>query len=582
MKKSLFQSPGYTKILSSLLFILLPLGFGGKEGLWTGIAGSGFLIAFFLLRDKISVNVVGLPFTIFILFSTLWSESPDMTLKWFFYFLAILFISSLSNSQFHKIIKPAFFIVSISMIIHYIKGGSPYLTTSGRAGGTFFHPNAGAGFLLPASVLSIHPKFDLPLLIFSFTGVLLTGSRTAILIFFISCIITSFFRLRKKMKTWHIILLFFSLSGIFFLTLYLSPVWERISVQTFYSSFNVRISLWKDTISAISENPITGYGYGSFERIFPYFQKSGVYSRFPHCSILEILFSAGVIGFLFFAFYFYKSFETSEKWRLSFIPLFIHSIIDFSLSAPATMGIFWAIISGKGFKKIKFEKTVLYFTLSFLFLFGLSDAFFSISRNQKDLESSIKWCEIAYALFPVSPQRATMLSNLYLERYRKTGDRESIEKARRFAERAISLEEKNYAHYLNLGNVYLYLNDRKSALSSFKKSISLYPQYPKLYIYAGELALTDGMALDALRIVEKGISLERILISADNNEVIDIIELYRLKILVLKKFGMREEIDKTIKDALSLGEIINSKGLIDRRTSRGRSVREAVEEISKM
>jgi tetratricopeptide (TPR) repeat protein len=147
---------------------------------------------------------------------------------------------------------------------------------------------------------------------------------------------------------------------------------------------------------------------------------------------------------------------------------------------------------------------------------------------------------------------------------------------------AINIEGRNYSHYLNMGTIHLYLNDRKSALSSFKKSMSLYPQYPKLYLYAGELAFRDGMDSEALRIVEKGIFLEKILLSAENNEIIDIIELYRLKILVLKKYGMLNEVDKTKKDALSLGEIIRSKGLIERRTSRGRSVREALEEIRNM
>jgi len=581
MKRSLFQSPGYTEILSALLFILLPLGFGGKEGMWAAMASFAFLIVLFLLRNEISINFFGLPFTIFILFSALWSESPHITIKWFFYFLMTLFISSLSKNQFPKVIKPAIFIVSISIVIHYIKGGSPYLTTSGRAGGTFFHPNAGAGFLLPAGVFSVYPRFDIPLFIVSLTGILLTGSRIVFSLFLFSSIVTLFFRFRKRMKIWYVFL-FLIFTGLLFVALRSSPVWKRFSIQTFYSSFNVRMSLWKDTISAISENPMIGYGYGSFESIFPYFQKSGVYSRFPHSFILEILFSSGLLGFFLFAFYFYKSFEPSEKWRFSFIPLFLHSLFDFSLSAPANMGIFLTMISGKGFKKIRFEKPILYFLFLFLFLFGLSDFFFSLSKTRKSLEASIRWGEMAYAVFPISADRATMLSNLYLERFRKTGDRETIEKARRFAERAINIEGRNYSHYLNMGTIHLYLNDRKSALSSFKKSMSLYPQYPKLYLYAGELAFRDGMDSEALRIVEKGIFLEKILLSAENNEIIDIIELYRLKILVLKKYGMLNEVDKTKKDALSLGEIIRSKGLIERRTSRGRSVREALEEIRNM
>jgi hypothetical protein len=85
-----------------------------------------------------------------------------------------------------------------------------------------------------------------------------------------------------------------------------------------------------------------------------------------------------------------------------------------------------------------------------------------------------------------------------------------------------------------------------------------------------------------MRIIERGISLEKILLSANNNEVVDIIELYRLKVLLLRKLGRNKEVEKVINNALSLGEIINSKGLMERRTARGRSVREAIEEIKKM
>lgn len=577
MKRNLFQNPGYPKIFICLLFLLLPLGFGGKEGVWSGIAGIAFLIILFLLRDMISLNLTAFPFAIFVLLSTFWSESPDLTLKWGFYFAMIIFMSSLSKDS-PNIIKPAFFIVSISIIVHYARGGSPYLTTLGRAEGAFFHPNAGAGFLLPASVLSIYPKIDIPLLIFSLTGILLTGSRTAFFLFFLSVITTALFRLRSR-KIWLLLLFTFFILFIFFLFLRLPPISKRISLEVLSSSLNVRLSLWKDTINAISQNPIIGYGYGSFERIFPYFQRGGVYSRFPHSFILEILFSSGIIGIFLFVFYLYKSFDPSEKWRLSFIPLFLHSLFDFSLSAPATMGLFLTIISGRGFKKYGFQKVILSFTSFFLFLFILSGIFLSISKNRKDLESSIKWGEVGYAIFPLSSQGATMLSNLYLEKYRKTYEKTFLEKAKEFAERAIALEEKNYAHYMNMGTVYLYLNDRKSALSSFKKSIALYPQYPKVYIYAGRLAYNERMVSEAMRIVEKGLSLEKILISANNNEVIDIMELYALKIYLLKGFGRNEEIEEVIKSSLSLGEIINSKGLIERKTSTGRRVWEVIEEI---
>lgn len=582
MKRNLFQNPGYTKLFVFLLFVLLPVGFGGKEEVWSGIAGLVFVVIFFTLRNEISINVYGLPFVIFVLISALWSETPDLTLKWGLYFGIAIFMSSLSKSHFPGAIKPAIFVASISIVIHYMKGGSHYLTTLGRAEGTFFHPNAAAGFLLPAGVLSIYPKLDFPLLLFSLTGLILTGSRMGICIFFLSGVVTSFFRLRKRIKIRNFLLLIFSLSGVFFLILYFSPIGKRLSVETFYSSFNTRTSLWKDTITAISGKPLTGYGYGSFERIFPYFQRSGIYSRFPHSFILEVLFSSGVIGFLLFAFYFFKSFEPSERWRFSFLPLFLHSLIDFSLSAPANMGIFLTITGGKEYRKIRFMKPALYSLLLFLFLMRLSDIFFSVSKSQKNLESSIIWGRMGYAISPFSAQKAIMLSNLYVEEYRRSGERKWIEKAKMLAERAITLEEKNYIHYLNLGSVYLYLNERKSALMSFKRSIDIYPQCPRLYVYAGELALGEGMELEAMRIIERGISLEKILLSANNNEVVDIIELYRLKVLLLRKLGRNKEVEKVINNALSLGEIINSKGLMERRTARGRSVREAIEEIKKM
>lgn len=566
----------------AFLFVLLPLGMGGKEDLWFfPLVSFLILVSLIILRKKGSFNLYFLPFLFYLFISLLWSESPHYTLRWSIYFTILFLIAGFSEKITPEIIKPSLKIVSIILVLHYAMGGSPYLTTLGRASGTFFHPNAAAGFLLLAGVLSVYPVIDPVLFLLSGAGIACTGSRFGILIFIISILLTLFMKFRGTLKNRIFVLFLIIFTASVFL--FLSPFRERLSPSIFISSFNVRVSLWKDTISAILKNPVLGYGYGSFEKVFPLFQKSGVYSRFPHSFPLELLFSVGLAGSLLLLIPLAKGIEFSEKWRLSIFPLLIHSLFDFSLSAPVNLGLVLTILNKRLFRKENMFKFLLPPALILFSVISFSEFFMHLSRKNTDnLKKAILYSRIALSLSPLSAEASTLLSNLYLEEFRRTGEKWYLITSSRLAGRAVRLEKKHYAHWLNLGTVYLFQDKIKDSLECFTKAIELYPQYPKVYLLAAKVLSEAGREIEAYRISEEGISLEGPLLMANNNEIVDILELYLLKGQILKKMKMYEKLSEVIEKSVRLEKVIESKGLSGRKTSLNRSVKEVAGEIEKL
>jgi len=114
----------------------------------------GILLLFKLFRLKgikfIGENIFFTGFVLYALFTSFFSISPSLSLRQSsIYIIAVATFFAASEVKNWKWIKLSGYITGIGLIFHLIFfGGSHYSQSLGRASGTFFHPNASAGFLL--------------------------------------------------------------------------------------------------------------------------------------------------------------------------------------------------------------------------------------------------------------------------------------------------------------------------------------------------------------------------------------------------------------------------------------------------
>lgn len=579
MRRFSFQGPGLADLLKACTFLLIPVAGGGKEGEPYAFISLLFIPVFIFLISKdrsFSFPRSSFPFALFVLYtfiSTLWSRSPYMTLEWSSFMLIAILLIPFNNTRF---IEYSIIFVSIGLIIHFLSGGLPYTITKGRANFTFFHPNSAVGFLLPASVLSFRSGFNLYLFIPALLGVFATGSRAGFMLFFLFSLYMIFRRRLAQMWVISGILILFSIS-IFLLK---GRVYER-SIKT---SLNARLAIWQDSFDAFSKNPLIGYGAGTFEKVFPAYQKRGVFSRFSHSSVLENLFAGGIIGLLLFLFSICYPLLKGKVFPLSCAPLFLHSLIDFSLSAPANMIILYLLLFSEDSEGFKIERRKFKILLLLLTLFTVS---FSCSQfltytakkvKDRDLRNAARIAGLSFYFNPTYADGCILASNLYLESSRRGGRNDDFEEALKFAKRAVSIEGKVYSTHFLLATVYLYKDMWKLALNEFRRALSLYPQYPKLRLFYARALMKFGFFDKVERIIDDGLKDGEILLKARNPEVIDVIELYYLK---LKLYISRGD---EIGARLLMGEADEfakelSVRFSGRRTSFGRSVDEVMKDM---
>ena len=112
--------------------------------------------------------------------------------------------------------------------------------------------------------------------------------------------------IRKNRRTFIVLflVLVILIAGSFFL---LGNRMEELA-QTESGTLQVRKLIWSGTLSMILENPVMGYGPGSFQIIFPQFRNPQYFilgvshnTLHAHCEYLEILVDTGIIGLFLWA-----------------------------------------------------------------------------------------------------------------------------------------------------------------------------------------------------------------------------------------------------------------------------------------
>jgi len=426
-----------------------------------------------------------------------------------------------------------------------------------RARGTFFNPNfygtylAGISLLILPVLLTGRGKkdfltlsctpFEIPkenrlerlffskfslwiFFILAFIAIIFSKSRGAILSFLAGILLILFFLYKFNRKV-----IFSFLLIVLLLLLIPNPLKTRITNHAGSDIYAFsRLSIWKSSISVISENPL-GIGLGMYKYYFPKYNFPvkealayyGKKADTAHSEYLQILAELGIEGFIIFLlgilFFYREGFKIIKGSEPVFekglnaglmggVTVFLsQASMDSTFHEPAIV-ILIAVFSGLFMRKLNLffdeinflQKRKLHF-LSFTILFAVLGIIF-VSRfylgyyfsvNGKDSLKNRDYIEaersFKKAIFfnPADPSYYDLKANLLYNKYLTSSNPELLEKARSQLHTAISLNPKNSSFYDHLGVIYSALSvstkDKTSISSGYlKNSLSS-------YLYAKEL-----------------------------------------------------------------------------------------------
>ncbi|MCK5115322.1 MAG: O-antigen ligase family protein [Candidatus Aegiribacteria sp.] len=212
------------------------------------------------------------------------------------------------------------------------------LTRMARSSGTMGNANllgsfsmamlpVGAGFLLSRFRLSKIRIVSAACFALLCTGAILASKTRGSLIGLFTITVFLFFVpfIRKNMRLFLPLLLVLLILIGGSVILLGSRMEELTSVET--GTFQVRRLIWSGTLSMVMNNPILGYGPGSFQIVFPQFRNPEYFllgvshnTLHAHCEYLEILGDTGIIGLLLWAAVGYSIFRIVYRKRESNYP----------------------------------------------------------------------------------------------------------------------------------------------------------------------------------------------------------------------------------------------------------------------
>lgn len=218
-----------------------------------------------------------------------------------------------------------------------------------RAVSTFLDPNfLGAYLVLGALVL----RQKRLLFAIVYIALLLTFSRSSYLMFLVSFLTLSFL-LKSKIVFLKTLLLFIGLMLGFWVYTQLVTSIHGIDRK---ASASYRLGTWQQGLTIFQKSPILGVGFNSYRyaiRDYKLGNNQFLNSRGSTTndfSLLYILATTGIIGFISFLFFLASIFSTSSILVISFLPgLLVHSTFNNSLFYPFIL--IWIIILAANSKK---------------------------------------------------------------------------------------------------------------------------------------------------------------------------------------------------------------------------------------
>lgn len=541
------------------------------------------LIGFLNVRQGSKIRVLNLDiilifvvFTILNFISVFWSVYPAQSL-WesskLLIYLFILFLSSqyFEETTFAKITKLMMVsgcfevLLSIYNFLLVKKAAFTLATYSGRAMGTFPGPNGYAIYLLMVFMLAcgllIQKNCQKETLAYFFLmsvivcGIVLSASRGVWLCGIVSI---SFFLFSARKNLFEKALIICTvLLGILIAIIVINAsfpndtpalndqqtgkikpktvIVDRIELPADkIKSVNSRTPIWQAAMEMIKAKPLTGYGFGTFQRMYGTFQKElKEYPHYAHNNYLQVFAETGVVSFVvFLLFTLYnlrlvcKTFKQRDPSGLgmsaAILAFTLHTAIDFDWNFFAITSFFFYILGSLYGRKVIQQREKTYeFTLSswqkktglILLLFtGITIGTQLLSRYElessyrmirnKNISEAAKNAKIASMFMPIDPLPYKVLSNTSL-----LGNKPDTDTAIKYAQKAIAFDSYNAWNYNDLGQLLLYKKDYKYAVENFTKALKCNRSELDFYLNLGRALRLQGQSGKAEKVLTGGFSL---------------------------------------------------------------------------
>lgn len=380
------------------------------------------------------------------------------------------------------------FMIGIGLVALVIPGMSEWFWSAERLGGFFQYSNTCAVFFLLGLMLlkdrdTKSSKIQWMIL---FWGILLTGSRTVMLllatVFVIDLFDKKLAKSHKQLMIGNVLTAVLAAIAVVFFTGSFQNLARLATLFSSNSTFYGRLLYWKDAIAIILKHPL-GLGWRGYEYIQPAVQ-TGVYSTmYVHNDLLQSFLDGGWLSGAALAGLMLWQLRCSS-YRLPLAVLLLHSMVDINLQYPA-----------------------VWFTILLMFDFGKEHC--SLNK-EKRMESRIYLGVVAllciYFLFPFGAEylgkcdAAVYLYPAYTQAKEEllagTGDaEEAVRLADEILEQneysSLAYDAKALAAYAS-GDTEEFTNYKERVLKIEKYDISHYQDYAYLLEGLKEYAIMEG------------------------------------------------------------------------------------------
>ena len=250
-------------------------------------------------------------------------------------------------------IKVGAIFASIGLIEYFLANIGVYLNTgmleTNNEGYKFFRAflgahNASGGLYMFIAILAywnvLSRKLNPTYFVLNTSGFLLSGSRTALISFFIIFLVINGYFFKSKLK--KILNVSIALLAIFIISSgsVIPRLLNALSSESDYNTLS-RFSLWEQSINGFLMSPIIGIGWGNYGFFSPQSYSSGIFTH-AHNSFLQILCEGGIIGLLAFLFLGIQIIRRLYLKRcfgvlFAFFGILISSMYEHNLGAPTIM-----------------------------------------------------------------------------------------------------------------------------------------------------------------------------------------------------------------------------------------------------
>ncbi len=295
----------------------------------------------------------------------------------------------------------------------------------------------------------------------------------------------------------------------------------RKSRKKIASAFNLhtgstalRLTVWKDTLRMVKENPVLGVGLGNYNIHYPLYQSKALLSKeiridHTHNDYLQLAAETGIVGlflFLWFLFSIGKSCvhllkkEKEENTYLiilgitgGLIAVLVNAFFAFPLQNPSVLLNFWLFIGLIGIlSRGRIHPTR-----------GLDES----SPYRESSPYINKKLIIATYIFLSFLVLRPLIADYCLKTAMTSVSKKRWSTAQREFEKAIFYQPSNIFAHFHYGNLLLNRGRPKEAIREFSLALKLYPNYPQTHSNLAIAYGGIGMNEEALQEYEKAIAL---------------------------------------------------------------------------